>query len=172
MLPTIVALILIVLLAIAVVAMVVVGMEGAGRHRIPEVAHTLARAGKHLNGEADPPAGLVAFFEEVEDSAEALRRRTASARSALSAKSASTARSARTAISARSAASARSATRPDEDQVERPSVTSDASPAPRTWAKVADPAVQPTVASVTGEAAEAAAPASSNAWTTWTAENS
>lgn len=128
MLPTLLAMLIILALAAVVVGMVVVGMEGTARHRLPEVAYTLERAGKHLNGEAEPPQALVAFFEEAEEGASDLRQlpgqilrsgssaksadtagTVASARSARSARSAGTARSPRTAATARSAASSGSA---------------------------------------------------------------
>ena len=66
MLPTLLAMLIILALAAVVVGMVVVGMEGTARHRLPEVAYTLERAGKHLNGEPETPQALVAFSEEAD----------------------------------------------------------------------------------------------------------
>ncbi len=80
MVATLFAMLVILALAAVVLGMVVVGMEGQGRHRLPEVAQTLARAGRHLNGEAEPPKGLVAFFEEAEDGADDLRQLPANIR--------------------------------------------------------------------------------------------
>ena len=121
MLPALFAMLVILGLAIAVLAMVVLGMEGTGRHRLPEVSHTLARAGQHLNGDAPPPRGLIAFFDAAEDGADDLRhlpdtlrqlRSGSSARSARSAQSAGSV-SAMTPASARTARSSATPARPD-----------------------------------------------------------
>lgn len=154
MLPTIFAMLLILLVAAAIFGMVVVGMEGTGRHRVSDLAQHLARAGRHLNGEADPPKGLVSFFEQAEEGADDLRQlpsqlvKRRSASSASSAPSASgaeeepsahpartarSARSARSAPTAGSAPTARSAATPPRPRLplpggERP--VADAVPAP------------------------------------------
>ena len=52
-------------LAIGIVAVVAMGMQGAGRDRAPELANVMAETARHLNGDADPPQGLVEFFEEI-----------------------------------------------------------------------------------------------------------
>ena len=46
-------------LAGGVVAMVVMGVEGRGRERAPQIAETLGKTARHLNGEAEPPPGLL-----------------------------------------------------------------------------------------------------------------
>lgn len=104
MFATILSMIIILALACVVVGMVVVGLEGNARHRLPEIANTLAVAGKYLNGEAAPPAGLLAFLEEAESGAEDLR--------ALTARRVSSARSGATAGSGASAPTTRSAESP------------------------------------------------------------
>ncbi len=77
-------LVMVVILAIAIgiVAIVAMGMQGAGRERAPEIANVMAETARHLNGDAEPPQGLVEFFEEIPS-----RRGSAgSAKSATSAK--------------------------------------------------------------------------------------
>jgi hypothetical protein len=74
----------IVAIALCIIAVVAVGMRGSLSDRAPEVANVLANTARHLNGDADPPQGLVDFFEETARSA-------ASARSAISARSAASA---------------------------------------------------------------------------------
>jgi uncharacterized protein YoxC len=68
----------IVAIALCIIAVVAVGMQGSLADKAPEVANVLANTARHLNGEADPPQGLVEFFDEIPKSA-------ASARSAASA---------------------------------------------------------------------------------------
>lgn len=75
-------------IAIAVVAIVAMGMQGAGRERAPELANVMAETARHLNGDAEPPQGLVEFFEEIPSR----RGSNGSAKSAASAKSASSAK--------------------------------------------------------------------------------
>ncbi|NMD46700.1 MAG: hypothetical protein GYA85_08050 [Propionibacterium sp.] len=78
-------LVMVVILAVAIgiVAIVAMGMQGAGRERVPELANVMAETARHLNGDAEPPQGLVEFFEEIPD----VRRGSASsAKSATSAK--------------------------------------------------------------------------------------
>lgn len=66
--PAVVFTMLVILvLAAAVIAVVVMGMEGTGKEQHPEIAHAMARTARHLNGEAEPPKGLVMFFDEVSD---------------------------------------------------------------------------------------------------------
>ncbi|MFT3861515.1 hypothetical protein [Micropruina sp.] len=67
--------------AIAIVAIVAMGIQGAGRERVPELANVMAETARHLNGDAEPPQGLVEFFEEIPD-----MRRGSSAKSANSPK--------------------------------------------------------------------------------------
>ncbi|MGC3993722.1 MAG: hypothetical protein QM779_06405 [Propionicimonas sp.] len=74
----------IVAIALCIIAVVAVGMRGSLAERAPEVANVLANTARHLNGDADPPQGLVDFFDE-------LPRSASSARSAASARSASSA---------------------------------------------------------------------------------
>ena len=66
--PAVVFTMLVILvLAAAIIAVVVMGMEGTGKEQHPEVANVMARTARHLNGEAEPPKGLVMFFDEVSD---------------------------------------------------------------------------------------------------------
>lgn len=60
-------LVMVVILAIAIgiVAIVAMGMQGAWREKAPELANVMAETARHLNGDADPPQGLVEFFEEI-----------------------------------------------------------------------------------------------------------
>ncbi len=64
---TIFAMLVILAVAAAIIAVVVMGMEGQGRDQHPEIADAMARTARHLNGEADPPRGLVALFDEIEE---------------------------------------------------------------------------------------------------------
>lgn len=54
-------------LALAVVALVAIGMQGAGKRRMPELANAMAETARHLNGDAEPPQRLVEFFGEIDD---------------------------------------------------------------------------------------------------------
>jgi len=49
------AMIIILGVAGSTVALVLVGMQGRGRQRAPRVAHKLARAAQHLNGDGQTP---------------------------------------------------------------------------------------------------------------------
>lgn len=62
-------LVMVVILAVAIgiVAIVAMGMQGAGRTKVPELANVMAETARHLNGDAEPPQGLVDFFEEIPD---------------------------------------------------------------------------------------------------------
>ncbi|MFT4217744.1 MAG: hypothetical protein QM619_11260 [Micropruina sp.] len=62
-------LVMVVILAVAIgiVAVVAMGIQGAGRERAPELANVMAETARHLNGDAEPPQGLVGFFEEIPD---------------------------------------------------------------------------------------------------------
>lgn len=64
---TIFAMLVILAIAAGIIAVVVMGMEGQGREQHPEIADAMARTARHLNGEADPPRGLVALFDEIEE---------------------------------------------------------------------------------------------------------
>jgi hypothetical protein len=59
----VISMIIILGLAGGTVGLVLVGMQGRGRVRAPKLAHTMARAAQHLNGDAQPPEGLVRFIE-------------------------------------------------------------------------------------------------------------
>ncbi|MCL1838261.1 MAG: hypothetical protein FWG47_02960 [Propionibacteriaceae bacterium] len=67
-------------LGLLIMLIVTIG-AGVSSHKHSKIRRRMASAVRHLNGEADPPAGLVAFFEEM----------PTSARSAFSAKSATSA---------------------------------------------------------------------------------
>ncbi|QLQ15403.1 MAG: hypothetical protein HZY73_06580 [Micropruina sp.] len=73
--------IVILVLALAIVAIVAIGMRGAGRERVPELANVMAETARHLNGDAEPPQRLRDFFDEIED----VRKSAATASSAQSA---------------------------------------------------------------------------------------
>lgn len=100
--PTVVvALIAILVVALAVIAVVVMGVHGSGRKTMPELADVMARTARQLNGEGQPPRGLLLLFHEMDDvSSNDLNPRqiTGRIRSSIA--------------SARSAASAQSPTRP------------------------------------------------------------
>ena len=76
-------LVMVVILAVAIgiVAIVAMGMQGAGRDKVPELDNVMAETARHLNGDAEPPGRLVEFFEEIPDV-----RRGSSAQSANSPK--------------------------------------------------------------------------------------
>jgi hypothetical protein len=57
----------IVAISLCVIAIVAVGMRGSLSDRAPELATMMANTARHLNGDADPPQGLVEFFEEIPD---------------------------------------------------------------------------------------------------------
>ena len=63
----------IVAIALCIIAVVAVGMQGSLADKAPEVANVLANTARHLNGEADPPQGLVDFFDEIPKSASSAR---------------------------------------------------------------------------------------------------
>ena len=100
--PAVIFTMLIVLgVAAGIIAVVVMGMEGTGRSRHPEIADAMARTARHLNGEGRPPKGLTLLFDEIDGvSASDFDPRQIPGRL----------KSSLAAVSARSAASARSAT--------------------------------------------------------------
>ena len=51
-------------IALAIIAIVAIGMQGNSRPRDQKVRRAMAKTGRHLNGEAPPPAGFVSFFED------------------------------------------------------------------------------------------------------------
>ena len=57
----------IVAVALCVIAIVAVGMRGSLSEKAPEFANVMANTARHLNGDAEPPQGLVEFFEEMPD---------------------------------------------------------------------------------------------------------
>ena len=57
----------IVAVALCVIAIVAVGMRGSLSEKAPEFANAMATTARHLNGDAEPPQGLVEFFEEMPD---------------------------------------------------------------------------------------------------------
>lgn len=57
----------IVAIALCVIAIVAVGMQGSLSDKAPDFANMMATTARHLNGDADPPQGLVDFFEEIPD---------------------------------------------------------------------------------------------------------
>jgi UPF0716 family protein affecting phage T7 exclusion len=61
----VVAMIVILVVVAATVGLVLLGIEGRGRQRAPKLAHRMARAAQHLNGDAEPPARLVKMIEST-----------------------------------------------------------------------------------------------------------
>jgi hypothetical protein len=61
----VVAMIVILVVVAATVGLVVLGIEGRGKQRAPKLAHRMARAAQHLNGDAEPPARLVKMIEST-----------------------------------------------------------------------------------------------------------
>jgi hypothetical protein len=59
--------------SVLVVAIVAIGTRGGGS----KLSRGLAATTRHLSGEADPPAGLVAFFEKARSAASAVSARSA-----------------------------------------------------------------------------------------------
>ena len=57
----------IVAIALCVIAIVAVGMKGSLSEKAPEFANVMATTARHLNGDANPPQGLIDFFEEIPD---------------------------------------------------------------------------------------------------------
>ncbi|MFV0406217.1 MAG: hypothetical protein ACK5LN_05265 [Propioniciclava sp.] len=96
--PTVVlALLAIVVLAVLIIVVVLVGMHGVGRTKAPDLANAMARTARQLNGEGQPPRGLMLLFNEMDEVSAAdldprqipgkIRSSIASARSAASAPS-------------------------------------------------------------------------------------
>jgi len=61
----VVAMIVILVVVAASVGLVLLGIEGRGKQRAPKLAHRMARAAQHLNGDAEPPARLVKMIEST-----------------------------------------------------------------------------------------------------------
>ena len=61
----VVAMIVILVVVAATVGLVLLGLEGRGKQRAPKLAHRMARAAQHLNGDAEPPARLVKMIEST-----------------------------------------------------------------------------------------------------------
>lgn len=109
----IITMLVILLLAAAIVAIVAMGMQGHAREVSPELADAMEKTARHLNGEADPPRGLVAILGEIDELPGAdLPGRIRSRRSARSAASASSGDSGDSAASAGSASPASPAETP------------------------------------------------------------
>jgi hypothetical protein len=47
-----------------ITVMVVVGMQGRGRARAPQLSDRLARTAQHLNGDAEPPVRFLRVLRE------------------------------------------------------------------------------------------------------------
>lgn len=117
--PTVVlAMLGILLVAVLIIAIVLVGMHGAGRKSAPDLADVMARAARQLNGDGQPPRGMLMLFREMDEvSASDLnpRQLTGKIRSSIA--------------SARSAASATSPVPPPAPEgVSAPAVTADTAP--------------------------------------------
>jgi len=61
----VVAMIVILVVVAATVGLVLLGIEGRGKQRAPKLAHRMARAAQHLNGDAEPPARLIKMIEST-----------------------------------------------------------------------------------------------------------
>lgn len=61
------ALLVVMVFALVIIAVVVMGMEGTGKDKHPEIAHAMARTARHLNGEGEPPKALLALFDEASE---------------------------------------------------------------------------------------------------------
>lgn len=91
----IVTMLVVLLIAAAVIAIVAMGMQGHAREVNPDLASALEKTGRHLNGDAEPPKGLVVLFDEIDELPKAdLKELPARIRSMRSARSASSAVSA------------------------------------------------------------------------------
>lgn len=64
---TVILMLVILAIALSVIAIVAVGMKGNLADRAPELANVMANTARHLNGDAEPPQGLVEFFDEIPD---------------------------------------------------------------------------------------------------------
>ena len=64
---TVILMLVILAIALSVIAVVAVGMKGNLADRAPEFANVMANTARHLNGDAEPPQGLVDFFDEIPD---------------------------------------------------------------------------------------------------------
>lgn len=116
----IITMLVILLVAAAIILIVAMGMQGHAREVNPELADAMERTARHLNGDAEPPRGLVAIFDEIDElPAPDLKELPAKFRSL---------RSARSATSASSATSAASADVPEVAPDDVPGAGSDGSP--------------------------------------------
>ncbi len=62
--PYFMVMVLILALALAVCAVVVIGTQGTGKENAPQLSSALAETARHLNGDAEPPEGLVSLLEQ------------------------------------------------------------------------------------------------------------
>lgn len=60
-----IAMIIILAVAGGTLGLVLVGMQGRGKRHAPKLAHRMARAAQHLNGDAKPPARFVQMIESA-----------------------------------------------------------------------------------------------------------
>jgi hypothetical protein len=60
--PVFIAMVLILVLALGVCAVVVMGTQGAGKEKAPQIASAFAETARHLNGDAEPPESLVSLL--------------------------------------------------------------------------------------------------------------
>ena len=114
----IITMLVILLVAAVIIAIVAMGMQGHAREVSPQLADAMETTARHLNGDAEPPRGLVAIFDEIDElPSPDLRDLPARIRSMRS---------------ARSAASATSASVPEADEV-------DAGPGAVAWSRPQSP---------------------------------
>lgn len=74
MVPALLAMLAILTLALLILGTVIVGLQGEGRWRAPELAQGLASAGRHLNGDAAPPTALMMVLDDTRDGARDRRK--------------------------------------------------------------------------------------------------
>lgn len=60
-----IVMILILVLALAVCAVVVIGTQGTGRDKAPQLSNALAETARHLNGDAEPPEQLISLLDQT-----------------------------------------------------------------------------------------------------------
>ena len=63
----IIPMLVILLVAAVIIAIVAMGMQGHAREVSPQLADAMETTARHLNGDAEPPRGLVAIFDEIDE---------------------------------------------------------------------------------------------------------
>lgn len=57
-----IAMAVILMVALVVCAVVVMGTQGTGKDKAPQIANAFAETARHLNGDAEPPESLVSLL--------------------------------------------------------------------------------------------------------------